>query len=499
MRALIAALVCGAALAPHVAFAQAPVSAIPPHPRELRFAPLDYQPPDPARHRQVLENGVVGYFVEDRELPLVTVTVLIRGGSYLDPEGREGLASLMGSQMRAGGTASLDAEAFDEELAFLAANVGAGFGATSGSASANFLSKDRERALALFFEMLKTPRFQEDRLELARTQRLQGLERRNDSTDAIEGREWARLMRGDRHFSTREPTGDSTSAISRDDLVQLHRRLVHPANFVLAVSGDFETASMRADLERALADWPFQGERAPDVPAPDHTPTPGLYLVHKADVNQGRVSIGHLGIARGHADEVAIEVMNEILGGSGFTSRIMARVRSDEGLAYSAGSSYSPGVYYAGTFRAAFQSRSESCARAARIVLDEVDRMRSAPVAADELDTIKTNLVEVFPRAFQSAGAVASTFASDELTGRDPAHWRTYRDRVRAVTADDVLRVAKAHLDPSAFVILAVGNVDAMLAGEADHPEVSFERLAAGRPMTRIPLPDPVSLIYPRP
>lgn len=490
---------CLALGVPLLAGAQPAGSTIPAHPRELVYPPLEYEPPDPARHRQILAGGVVGYFVEDHELPLVTVAVYIRGGGYLDPAGREGLASFVGSQMRAGGTASLDAEAFDEELAFLAANVGAGFGPTSGSASANFLAKDRTRALALLFEMLKAPRFQADRLELARTQRRQALERRNDSTDAIESREWARLMRGDGHFSTREPTGASTSAITRDDLVAFHRRVVHPANFVLAVSGDFETAAMRAELERALADWPFAGEVAPAVPKPDHTPVPGVYLVHKADVNQGRVSIGHLGIERGHPDEVAIEVMNEILGGSGFTSRIMARVRSDEGLAYSAGSSFAPGTYYPGIFRAAFQSRTEGCARAARIVLDEIERMRTTPVTAEELDTIKTNLIEVFPRAFQSAGAVAATFATDELTGRDPTYWGTYRGKVRAVTADDVLRVAKTYVRPEALVILAVGNVEAMLAGDPAHPGVSFEALAAGRPLTRIPLPDPVTLVYPKP
>jgi hypothetical protein len=122
---------------------------------------------------------------------------------------------MTGSQMRAGGAGSRTAEAFDEEVEFLAATMSAGFGATSGSASVSFLAKDLDRALPLFFEMLRTPRFQADRLDLLKTQQLQAIERRNDSTDDIESREWTRLMRGDAHFTTAFITKASTEARSR--------------------------------------------------------------------------------------------------------------------------------------------------------------------------------------------------------------------------------------------------------------------------------------------
>ena len=146
-----------------------------------------------------------------------------------------------------------------------------------------------------------------------------------------------------------------------------------------------------------MAGWSDSGIPAVKVPKPDFTPVAGVYMVHKPDVNQGRVSIGHLGILRGNPDEFAIDMMNDILGGSGFTSRIMSRVRTDEGLAYDAGSSYSPGVYYEGQFRAAFQSKSATAARAAQIVLDEIERMRKEKVSAEELETVKNQAIEVFP------------------------------------------------------------------------------------------------------
>jgi predicted Zn-dependent peptidase len=221
-------------------------------------------------------------------------------------------------------------------------------------------------------------------------------------------------------------------------------------------------------------------------------------MVHKADVNQGRVSMGHLGIMRGNPDEFAIDMMNDVLGGSGFTSRITNRVRSDEGLAYSAGSVFSEGIYYPGVFRASFQTKSATAAQATQIILDEIERIRKERVSAEELETVKNSAIEIFPRYFASAAAIAGTFAGDEFTGRDPKYWETYRDKVRAVTADDVLRVAQKYLQPDKMVILLVGNADEIIKGSADKPQFSIQKISNGK-ITRIPLPDPLTMAYPKP
>jgi predicted Zn-dependent peptidase len=475
------------------------VAQVPAHPRDLKFSPLTFEPPEAAKYRHVLPNKVPVYVVEDHDLPLVTVAVLVRAGSYLDPKGKEGLASAVGAQMRAGGAGKHTAEQFDEEVDFLAANVTAGLGGTSGSASVNFLAKDADQALDLFFAMLRAPAFQQDRFDLYKTQALQNLERRNDNTAGIEGREFARLMYGTSHFSTAPVTKASVEAVTRDDMVAFHEQWFHPANFIFAVSGDVDARKIASKLEQRMAGWTSPAKFAASaVPKPGHAPAPGIYMVDKPDVNQGRVSIGLLGIERGNPDEIAIDMMNDVLGGSGFTSRITNRVRSDEGLAYSAGSSFGVGVYYPGLFRAAFQSKSATVAQATQIVVEEIDRIRTQKVTADELDTVKNQAIEVFPRQFSSAAAIASLFASDELTGRDPKYWRTYRDRVRAVTADEVQRVAQKYLDPGKLVILAVGNVSDMLKGNFDKPQYSFDALRKGSEIARIPLPDPVTMVYPK-
>ncbi|MGH7751502.1 MAG: M16 family metallopeptidase, partial [Gemmatimonadales bacterium] len=225
---------------------------------------------------------------------------------------------------------------------------------------------------------------------------------------------------------------------------------------------------------------------------------PGIYTVNKPEVNQCRVSIGHLGITRDNPDHYAVSIMNAVLGGGAFTSRITSRVRSDEGLAYSAGSSMTPGVYYEGIFRGAFQSKSATCAQAAVIVLEEIARIRKEKVSAEELSTAVSYAVEIFPRFFATPAIVAGTFASDEYTRRPADYWQTYRDRIRAVTTDDVLRVAQKYLAPDKLVLLVVGNLDDVMKGDPNRPQYSFQKLAGGRPIERIPLPDPLTMAYPK-
>ena len=469
---------------------------IPAHPSDLAYELLDFTAPEAADHRHELSNGVVVFAVEDHELPLVSISVTVRTGSYLEPSDKVGLAGLTGSQMRAGGTATMSAADFDEEAAFLAAQIGSGIGDTSGSASMNCLVKDLDTCLDMFFDMLRNPGFDADRLALAKSQAIQGMERRNDATASIQGREFSRLMRGTDHFSTQPSTRAGIESITRDDLVAFHRRYFHPGNFLFSVSGDIDTAAVLGELERRMDGWEASGEPVPPVPVPGFEPEPGLYLVDKPDVNQGRVAIGHLGFMRDDPERYKVLVMNDILGGGGFSARLLTRIRSDEGLAYSASSSYRGGTYYPGVFQAGFQSRSETVARATAIVLDEIERIRSELVTEDELNNSIAYFVETFSRNFSSAASTAGLFAGDEYTGRDPAYLAEYRDNIAAVTAEDVLDVAQRYLHPEQLVILVVGDLETVLAGDPERPEFSLEEMSPGA-VVRIPLPDPFTMEYP--
>jgi predicted Zn-dependent peptidase len=470
---------------------------IPSHPRDLKYSPLSYTPPKREQYRHVLSNGVVVYLVEDHDLPLVNVSTLVRTGSYLDPPGKEGLASLTGSQMRAGGTTSKTAEEFDEAADFLAASISSSIVPLQGNANLNLLTKDVVQGLALYFDMLRNPRFQEDRIKLAKSQLIQNMERRNDRTDVIENREWNRLMYGPDFFNSKEATKASIDGITREDMIAFHKKYYHPGNFILAISGDFNTKEMIGKLEAAMKDWPASKEAVPPVPKQTHVPVAGVYTVNKSDVNQGRVSIGHMGAMRDNPDFYALTIMNDILGGGGFTSRITSRVRSDEGLAYSAGSSFGFGVYNPGLFRAAFQSKNPTTSQAIDIIMEEINRLRTTKVSDEELQTSKNSFIEVFPRNFATAAQIAGIFAQDEFTKRPADYWANYRDRIRAVTADDVLRVAQKYLQPDKMVVLVVGNIDEITKGNPDKPQHSLLKIAKDGTLRKIPLPDPLTLVYP--
>ena len=202
--------------------------------------------------------------------------------------------------------------------------------------------------------------------------------------------------------------------------------------------------------------------------------------------------MGLRSITRDDPDAIPLLLLNDILGAGGFTSRIMQQVRSNEGLAYSARSTLAPRVYYPGDFRAGFESKNPTVALAAKIVLDQIKGVRDALVTEEELETAKQSAVETFPRQFESKPQMLRVFVNDESTKRPKDYWQTYREKILAVTREDLQRVAQKHLDPEKMAILVVGDWKEIAPGDSGK-RASMQDFFGGK-VQQLPLRDPLTL-----
>jgi predicted Zn-dependent peptidase len=468
---------------------------IPDHPDKLKYPPLKFEVPDPAAIRTTLSTGAPAYLIEDSSLPIVDLRILIRGGSFDEPAGKAGVADLTAELLRTGGTETRDPNAVDEEIDYLAANVAIGVEDVTGSATLSILSKDLDKGLDILVDLLRHPVFRQDKLDTLKAQTLDGLKSRNDRTSSIEAREANLLFYGADYPLNRLATKASIESITREDLKAFHASWVHPSRFIVAAAGAFRKAELVSKLEAAFSQWPSRPAVTGPVTAPklSYEPKPGIYCFNKEgrNITQGRVTIGHQGIDVHHPDVQAIRVMSYILGAGGFSSRLMQRVRTQEGLAYDVRSDLRPGLVYPFPFKLVFQSKSESCAYAAKLCLEEVDRIRAEGVSAEELKAAQQFYLDAFPGLFFSTKMqVAGTYAQAELLGLPKDYYQTYREKIAKLTPADIKRVAQEHLHPSKFAWVVVGNISAIQAGDGVHPV----KLADLGTVVSVPLADPFSL-----
>ncbi|HSF39632.1 MAG TPA: pitrilysin family protein [Thermoanaerobaculia bacterium] len=466
--------------------------AIPARPEQIRFEPLAFEVPDPGpmRHRVA---GVPVYVAEDHALPLVDVTVLLRAGAFLDPPGREGLAAMTATLVRRGGTARRGAAELEEAVEALAARIDSTAGDAYATVSLNCLSSRLDEALDLLFEMIAEPAFEPGAVEAEKRRMVAAMRPRNDEPGRILDREWVWLLYGRDHVAGRYPTAPSVAPVSQSDLAAFHARSWSPANMVLAVSGDVDRKAVLARLEARLAAWKKRGRPVAWPPPPSgHRPVPGLYGVDK-EAPQAQVVIGRLAPAwEGRWDDrgrYAALVADQTLGGGDFSSRLMSRLRTREGLVYGVRSELGIGALWPEPFEVRFAAAPANVARAVAGVFDELRRLRDERVGAGELETAKSLLLAELADTFGSARKTAATFALDEVLGRPHAFWRGYRARLLAVTPADVEAAARRSLNPEEMLILVVGSGSRVSAGDAARALPAPRLLPLRDPLTLAPLP----------
>jgi len=425
---------------------------------KFKFAPLDFNPPK--AERIALENGMILYLLEDHDLPIVNIAAQIRTGSVYEPEEKAGLASLTGEVMRSGGTVSMPPDKMNEELEFMAASVETSIGRESGSASLSVLKKDLDKGLNIFADVLRNPAFPEDKIRMKKDEAIESIRRENDRPQQIAGREFRKVIYEGSHPYSRRVDGtlESIEKITRNDMAAFHKKFFRPNNIILGISGDFDRKMMIEKLNEIFKGWKKEDNNIPDVPKVKNELSKSVHYVYK-DINQANVIMGHLGIHRKSPDYFPVRIMNFILGGSGFTARITSRIRSDEGLAYSAFSDFQTSQDL-GMFYVMCQTKLKSTHRAITIALEEIEKMRAVPVDNEELTHAKETILNQFVFRFTTSASIVAQMIDIEYEGLPLDYLETYVDNIQAVTIEDIQRVAQKYLHPDKIKILVVGNKD---------------------------------------
>jgi len=422
-------------------------------PRKLTFAQLNFV--IPKSERAVLSNGMVIHLLEDHELPLVNITAYINVGGIYEPVEKTGLAGITGAVIRSGGTTSLSPDQLDAELEFMASGIESGIGDDAGNLTMFSLTKNLDRTLEVFADVMLRPAFNEGRVDLALKNTREAIRRQNDDPKGIAGREIRRALY-DGHPLGRVPSMETIDRITRDDLAAFHRRFYRPEGVILAVSGDFNPAQMKAKLEKLFGGWRPAEEKVPAVASPDTTPKKQVLLARK-QVSQSVVRMGHLGLEKNNPDQHAVRVLDYILGG-GFTSRLMQEIRSNQGLAYHAGSRFDIGRRFPGTFIAETETKSATTARAIGLMKEIITGLTKEPVSDEELSLAKDAIINSFIFGFAKADSVVNQQARLEFYGFPSGYLENFRDNIARVSREDVLRVARTYLHPDALTVMVVGD-----------------------------------------
>lgn len=427
----------------------------------MTFEPVEFSPPEP--ERVVLDNGLVVYLLEDHELPLVTITTTMRTGGWLDPADKVGLAAMTGAVMRTGGGGGLSAEQVDAELEQFAGDIHIGIERQSGSASLDVLSKDLNRGLEIFAGLIRSPAFEPARLELAKLQAIEGIRRRQDSPGSIVSREFTKALYGADHPTARESSVDSIKRLTRQDLIAFHRTTIHPNGMLLGVTGDFTKDEMLTSLRKVFGGW--QKGAVPELKIPDVSEADMAHSVVRfinKDTSQTHLRVGHLSIKESDPDYVALAIVNDILGGSSFRSRLFNDVRTKRGLAYSVGSRLLTGMHDQGIWLMRAETKLTSTQDVIERFVANMERMREEPVTDAELAEAKEAYVNSFVFSFASSSAIVGRLIELEHDGLPKDFLQQLRAQVIQLTKDDVLAAAQKHLHPDRLKIIAVGSGDAL-------------------------------------
>ena len=405
--------------------------------------------------RSVLDNGIVLLTSEQKALPMVSIELLIDAGSRYDAPNQEGLANLV-AKLLTYGTKRRTALQINETLDFLGASLSTRCSDDLASVSMTILKKDLTTGLELLGDILLNSTFPQQEIERQKQSVIASIKARDESPGDIAQRRFAAALFPQSPYGRPvEGTETSVKGIQQKSLREFYERYYRPNRSILAVVGDVSEQESTQALNQAFRSW-RKGEPGGKPLVPSVIGSSQVIRVNK-DLTQANIMMGHEGVPRNHPDYYAIQVMNYILGGGGFSSRAMDSIRNERGLAYSVYSHFGAEKSH-GTFVFVMQTKNDTAEEAIRIAREEIRRMREQPVTDQELDDAKNYLTGSFPLRLDTNHKVASFLAQVEFFRLGLDYPDRYADLIRKVTREDVQRVAKAYLHPEKLITVVVGN-----------------------------------------
>ena len=452
----------------------------PKHYTELEFSPLpEIQLPEYERHE--LDNGMVVYLLEDRDLPLIGGTALIRTGSRLEPSNKVGLAQLTGAVMRSGGTENHPAAELNAILEQKAASVETGIDLSMGNASFSTLTEDLDTVFPLFTEVLRQPAFAPEKLAIALKQQRGAIARRNDDPKNIAEREFDKVIYGETSPYARTIEYETLNNIDRQDAVDFYQTYVRPETIILGIVGDFDSDEMLERVKTAFGDWQVDTALPTfELSAATQEYSNGLFVVDRPKLTQSNIMLGHIGGQFNSEDYPVLSVLNGIL--NGFGGRLFNEVRSRQGLAYSVYGAWSPNYDFDGLFIAGGQTQTSNTVPFIKSIISEVKKLRTQPVSEKELDDAKESILNSFVFNFQTPNQTLSRLMRYEYFDYPEDFIFTYQKQVQNTAREDILKVAREHIKPEKLVTLVVGNQQGMnpsldsLAQEINLVDVSISQ-----------------------
>jgi zinc protease len=426
------------------------------------LVPVDFGQTAMTPHRSVLNNGMILLTSEQRTLPMVSIEMLIHAGARYDAPKQDGLANLT-AELITEGTKRRTALQISESLDFLGASLSARGGEDLASVSLTVLKKDLPAGLELLAEVLTNAVFPQEEIERQKQAVIASIRAKEEQPGEIaDMRFTAAVFPQTRYGRPVEGTEASVKAIPQASLREFYQRYYRPNRSIMAIVGDISHEEMTEALNQAFRSW-NKGEPPPKPLALTATAETGTIRVNK-DLTQANLILGQRGVGRENPDYYALQVMNYILGGGGFSSRAMDSIRNQRGLAYSV-YSYFSAEKGRGTFQFVMQTKNETALQAIDIAKEEIRRIRQAPVSEAELNDAKDYLTGSFPLRFDTMGKVANFLAQVEYFELGLDYAERYPDLIRNISIEEVNRVAQKYLEPEKMITVIVAN-QTIIAGK---------------------------------